>query len=656
MYKNHRKSLHSRKLCFSVFLFVLILVAVGTIVSFLNQKNANAEGATDIIICKIGNGDENSNVSGAVLRFSGVDNETIFQEDQFRDLRNIRGVERNRYDDIIAASWTTDSQDCDVIHEVEDGEYRLEETAVPDGYRIADSITIVVEGGEVVDARGAFDYNANTVYMSDDRGASYFYVCKEDTLKNKIGGATFELTGSANGQIEFYSSSLQYGYTVPNGYNNFPRTNLRFTTVQNDCVSLLLEDGSYLLREVAAPDGYLAEEFTSSFSIVNGVAYNHQGSGTLSNNRITLVNRILGQKTICLKLNNGSGGGPFGSDTGVSGARLKIVGTYDGRTIDLSNVQISNTYSSTTTAEYAEYSTTTSCSTLTDLPEGDYTVTQETDGYPPNGGTNPATGGPLTYRKGSGGTFSIKKGMGDDDLTLYQYMRSFGQITTYYSDCSNTNHRTLSQTSRAYEIPEGGIPSGYVPIFDDPIIIPDYSLVSHQTISSYGYGSYAMEYCYEPSIGTLKITKIVSGTGASVNDIFDININFAPYGMDVTGDITSLDYQKSDSTSGTLTVTDNKATVSLKNEEWIELSVPTSYSYLVTESIASSEGYTVTYTDASGVTLGNTTKAAVVRNQKDSSVPTGINIKIPPIIFVMAGAIMSGFIIAIIGRVKYAKT
>ena len=138
-------------------------------------------------------------------------------------------------DGVVIDSWTS----TDEVHKIKnltDGEYVLTEITAPNGYEVAEDVTFIVVNGIV---------ESGTVVMFDKPVDEYVYISKQDiTTKKELPGAKLELT--KDGVVVDSWTSTNEVHKIKN-----------------------LADGTYVLTEKSAPDGYeIAESIT--FEVKDG--------------------------------------------------------------------------------------------------------------------------------------------------------------------------------------------------------------------------------------------------------------------------------------------------------------------------------------------------------------------------------------------------
>lgn len=138
-------------------------------------------------------------------------------------------------DGVVIDEWVSTTEKH-IIKDLEDGNYTLTETTAPDGYLVAESIDFTVVNGKV---------SVDEIIMYDAPEDTYIYISKQDaTTKKELPGAELELT--KDGVIIDSWTSTNEVHKIANP-----------------------EDGTYVLTEKIAPNGYLIAE-SITFEVKDG--------------------------------------------------------------------------------------------------------------------------------------------------------------------------------------------------------------------------------------------------------------------------------------------------------------------------------------------------------------------------------------------------
>ncbi|MDE5758056.1 MAG: hypothetical protein K2H85_05530, partial [Allobaculum sp.] len=220
-------------------------------------------------------------VSGAVLRLAGTDekgNLIKFTLDQFvtaEDLKvelvdlEVKTVDGKKVysekpltegaTEGTAVVWTTGTKNIKFTG-LKNGTYTLRETAAPEGFNLAHSVTFIVENGQLVQIDGDL-VESDTVVTMIDTSASSIGVSKRDiTGSRKVAGATLTLTGfkDADGKTPIvFKDGTQY-ITVDGSAKLLSQTGtaVSWITGSKPVELMNLEDGFYTLHEEKVPTGY----------------------------------------------------------------------------------------------------------------------------------------------------------------------------------------------------------------------------------------------------------------------------------------------------------------------------------------------------------------------------------------------------------------
>ncbi len=135
------------------------------------------------------------------------------------------------------AEWTTDGKTKHEIAGLLDGTYKLVETKAPDGYKVAEEVTFVIENGKVKDSKDGI------VTMIDNN--SDVVISKTDVGGKEIAGATLKITDVNGKEVTDKDGKVIEEWTTDG-------------VTRHDIKGL--KDGTYKLVEITAPDGYVKAE------------------------------------------------------------------------------------------------------------------------------------------------------------------------------------------------------------------------------------------------------------------------------------------------------------------------------------------------------------------------------------------------------------
>ena len=158
----------------------------------------------------------------------------------------------------------TSGSSATVIKNLPDGEYTLEETNAPDGYKVATTIkfkvvngvaTLISTGSEVISGKDG-KYTLTVIDEAEPR--TDLNISKKDVDGKELAGAELTLTGKdAKGNaIEFDLSNVELGTDAQMNPKTGKATEIKFTSGSSATLIKNLPDGEYVLHEENAPDGY----------------------------------------------------------------------------------------------------------------------------------------------------------------------------------------------------------------------------------------------------------------------------------------------------------------------------------------------------------------------------------------------------------------
>ena len=163
-----------------------------------------------------------------------------------------------------------------VVTNLPDGTYTLHEDTAPDGHNVATDIVFVIERGELITVDGNAPAEAGKVVMVDTDLTDVVF-SKADQFGDEVKGATLTLTGkdSRGNDVVFKTADVQLGEgavlnTAADG------TTLEWVSGSKTTLVKNLPDGSYLLHEESAPNGY-NKASDMPFEIKGGKLYSVMG-------------------------------------------------------------------------------------------------------------------------------------------------------------------------------------------------------------------------------------------------------------------------------------------------------------------------------------------------------------------------------------------
>lgn len=167
-------------------------------------------------------------------------------------------------------TWTTDSsKDHDFSIFLQPGKYVLKETSAPAGYEKADPVKFIVDNDfDVCDIDGNKLENGNIVSMTDTKkeeppvpAECKIRISKVDDEGAAIAGAVFEIYKVEDG-VEEQLTHSDYKWLDSNDQFTVGKTAFSITD---------LKDGTYVIKEVKAPNGYvIGSENPVEFTITDG--------------------------------------------------------------------------------------------------------------------------------------------------------------------------------------------------------------------------------------------------------------------------------------------------------------------------------------------------------------------------------------------------
>ena len=217
-------------------------------------------------------------IKGATLTLTGkdADGNTIIFNNEVELGENAQLITANG-SEIKWVSGTTPTFVKNLIN----GTYTLHEEAAPSGYKVTTDITFTVENGEI---KGGSEVSSNSVTMIDDMYMTDVKISKQNILSEEIKGATLTLTGKdVNGNEITFDNEVELGegaeLITSDGNEIKWISGTTPTFVKN------LVDGTYVLHEDAAPDGYeVATDIT--FTIENGEV---KGGTQVEGSTVTMI-------------------------------------------------------------------------------------------------------------------------------------------------------------------------------------------------------------------------------------------------------------------------------------------------------------------------------------------------------------------------------
>ena len=221
-------------------------------------------------------------IAGATLTLTGTDftgRPVEFFEADVELGRNAKFVS-----DGDALTWVSGTT-ASIINALPDGTYVLHEVAAPSGYEVATDITFIIKDGEL---SGDVGVESDSVTMMDDMTATDVYISKQDVFSKELAGATLTLTGTDfNGEkVKFEETGVVFGDGA-----KFVSDGESLTWISGTTPTLVkdLPDGTYVLHEIAAPNGYeVATDIT--FTIEDGQL---KGDTHVTSTSVTMIDEMV---------------------------------------------------------------------------------------------------------------------------------------------------------------------------------------------------------------------------------------------------------------------------------------------------------------------------------------------------------------------------
>ncbi len=254
------------------------------------------------------------------------------------DLSGVCGSYEIKHIEKNIISWITTDQTL-VLSYLPDGKYTLSETAAPDRYTMAESISFNITDG-IPDIASAV--------MTDD--LSEITIRKCDVDDNMLKGAELVLERTDS------DASLE-GIVSSNAEITVSSNKISWTTTEQSVTFRGLPDGKYMISETKAPEHY-ATASPVLFEIENGIVKDSK------NNVVSVIDSRLNTIVISKQAVTGS--------REIYGAKLKL--TYSG-TADISAVSTS-IKPDKVSKNTIEWTSGTKPNTFEGLPDGNYVLTE----------------------------------------------------------------------------------------------------------------------------------------------------------------------------------------------------------------------------------------------------------------------------------------
>ncbi|MBP0978410.1 MAG: hypothetical protein J6P89_09575, partial [Oscillospiraceae bacterium] len=199
-------------------------------------------------------------IAGAELKITSADE---------KDLSAVTSETTKIKTEGSSVSWTSEADKTAVIKGLPDGKYTIEETQAPDGYKLTETAEFTITNGIP---------SAASVVMKDEY--SEVKISKTDVAGEEIKGAKLTLTVTGN-------KTPLTGVKVTGGATDTVKSagSISFISGTAETVLTGIPDGSYVLTETQAPEGYEISE-SISFTVENGVVKGSEDS------KITMIDAL----------------------------------------------------------------------------------------------------------------------------------------------------------------------------------------------------------------------------------------------------------------------------------------------------------------------------------------------------------------------------
>ena len=255
----------------------------------LDNKIVMTDVRADESTVKISKVDVNSKeLKGALLILTGKDEsgaDIEFDETQLAAAEDAV-VNNNSGKEL---SWNSGSTET-YVKKLKDGTYPLTEDTAPLGYSVTTPMTFTIKDGKLVE--DGDNVKNGTVTMIDELAESNTKISKQNLGGEEVPGATLTLTGtdSSGAKIKFVKDQFVAGEAA-SLLTSFTSEDAKVTelswesgTVPSEILSL--QDGKYVLHEVAAPRGYVVTT-NIEFEIKDGKLV--EQTGVAQNKTVTMV-------------------------------------------------------------------------------------------------------------------------------------------------------------------------------------------------------------------------------------------------------------------------------------------------------------------------------------------------------------------------------